>query len=436
MSEAIEKQDSSFDSIELRSDDVQDILSHMPNWMIRWGITVIFLILLIVFSISWVIKYPDVISGPVTLTTHKAPVRLVSKTSGELKSILVNEDQWVEAGTPIAEITSDLEQNEVEILREVVQDVQNILNHTSEKLPSFPQDLSLGDLQRDYHHLNELLDKYFKASNDLIFNNQLHHLKQTLMHTKRLRNFTAKQAELTHLELEKLSTKYEGNKELHASGAMTKFDLLSFEAQYIQKQKEYQANEKQVVQTDLNIEQLKHDLFQKELEHDQQMTSLKFDINQAIQSINNNIQSWERSHLISAPISGQLSYLSTIGQGDYISGGTPLFALVPNDDSLVAHIYVSNSGIGKVEINQLVRLKFANYPHHEYGLIWGRVNHIASIPNQNQYRIDVSLTDGLKTNFNIDLEFTPEMSGQAEIVVEDVRLFDRIFNNLRKLLNS
>ena len=36
--------------IELRSDEVQEIMSHIPNWMIRWGITLIFvLISLIIF---------------------------------------------------------------------------------------------------------------------------------------------------------------------------------------------------------------------------------------------------------------------------------------------------------------------------------------------------------------------------------------------------
>mgnify|MGYP000179517411 FL=1 len=242
MSDEIKKRESELEAIELRSEEVQDILSHMPGWMIRWGITVIFLILLIVFSISWVIKYPDVIDGPVTLTTHQAPVRLVSQTSGELKSILIDEDTWVEKGTPIAEITSDLEQNEVDALRKIVLDVQNILDGKTTDDPYLPLNLSLGSLQIDYHKLRELLDNYLKAIKDPMFNNELLHLKRTLQHTERLRGYTAKQAALTLLEIEKLDTKYEGNKELHASGAMTKFDLLSFESVYIQKQKEWQEN--------------------------------------------------------------------------------------------------------------------------------------------------------------------------------------------------
>ena len=48
------------DEIELRSDEVQDILSKIPNWMIRYGSTLFFALLLLVLSLSWIIKYPDI----------------------------------------------------------------------------------------------------------------------------------------------------------------------------------------------------------------------------------------------------------------------------------------------------------------------------------------------------------------------------------------
>ena len=47
--------------IEIRSDEVQEILSAVPNWMIRWGITLIFGLIIMLVFISWFIKYPDII---------------------------------------------------------------------------------------------------------------------------------------------------------------------------------------------------------------------------------------------------------------------------------------------------------------------------------------------------------------------------------------
>jgi len=60
------------DNIELRSENVQDILTQPPHWMIRWGNSVIFVILLIVLVMSWFIKYPEFIPAPIIESIPKS----------------------------------------------------------------------------------------------------------------------------------------------------------------------------------------------------------------------------------------------------------------------------------------------------------------------------------------------------------------------------
>jgi len=67
---------------EIRSDEVQEILSHIPHWMIRWGITLMFGLILLLLFISWFIKYPDVIEGRITITTEQPLIRLINETDG------------------------------------------------------------------------------------------------------------------------------------------------------------------------------------------------------------------------------------------------------------------------------------------------------------------------------------------------------------------
>jgi hypothetical protein len=47
---------------ELRSEEVQEILTRVPHWMIRWGSLVILFILLSLFVVAYLIKYPDIVS--------------------------------------------------------------------------------------------------------------------------------------------------------------------------------------------------------------------------------------------------------------------------------------------------------------------------------------------------------------------------------------
>src|SRR5690554_7400058 len=72
--------------INIRSEEVQEVLSHVPNWMIRWGITLIFGLILMVLVLSWFIKYPEVIDGSINITTETAPIKLTSQINGRIRS--------------------------------------------------------------------------------------------------------------------------------------------------------------------------------------------------------------------------------------------------------------------------------------------------------------------------------------------------------------
>ena len=67
--------------IELRSEEVQDILTRVPHWMIRWGNVVILLLLFLVFLVSWFVKYPDIIATEIVITTQIPPEKLIARNS-------------------------------------------------------------------------------------------------------------------------------------------------------------------------------------------------------------------------------------------------------------------------------------------------------------------------------------------------------------------
>ena len=88
------------ENLQLRSDEVQEILSHAPAWIIRWGITVIFLVLFVIVIASYFIKYPDTITSRVVLTTLSPPATLVARDNGQINLFVedgekVKEDQFL-----------------------------------------------------------------------------------------------------------------------------------------------------------------------------------------------------------------------------------------------------------------------------------------------------------------------------------------------------
>src|SRR5690554_2760689 len=99
--------------INIRSEEVQEVLSHVPNWMIRWGITLIFGLILMVLVLSWFIKYPEVIDGSINITTETAPIKLTSQINGRIQEIHVQNGDPVYKGMPIAVLENPLNENAI-----------------------------------------------------------------------------------------------------------------------------------------------------------------------------------------------------------------------------------------------------------------------------------------------------------------------------------
>jgi hypothetical protein len=86
------------EGIELRSEEFQEILGGVPPWILRWGITILAVIVAILLAGSAVFKYPDIISAQIVLTGSRPPATVVAHASGKLKELYVSDKQEVKAG--------------------------------------------------------------------------------------------------------------------------------------------------------------------------------------------------------------------------------------------------------------------------------------------------------------------------------------------------
>ena len=86
------------------ADDVDELLAQMPGWPLRWGISLLFGVVVLLLGLAWFIKYPDVIKGKITITTNTPPATVVARTGGPIhllsadKSILVADEVFATIG--------------------------------------------------------------------------------------------------------------------------------------------------------------------------------------------------------------------------------------------------------------------------------------------------------------------------------------------------
>lgn len=57
------------DEIELRSEDVQEVLGQTPSWILRRGIFMLTIFVFVLLAGSWFFKYPQVVNATITLTS-------------------------------------------------------------------------------------------------------------------------------------------------------------------------------------------------------------------------------------------------------------------------------------------------------------------------------------------------------------------------------
>ena len=112
------EKDSLYKDIEIRSEEVQEIMGKIPSAIVRYGILVLAFILLILFVGSALFSYPDKINTEFTLMIYNPPAYLKSTSSGRIEQIYVKNSQEVIKGDYLAVLENSANTEQVLFLDE------------------------------------------------------------------------------------------------------------------------------------------------------------------------------------------------------------------------------------------------------------------------------------------------------------------------------
>ncbi len=69
-------------------------------------------------------------------------------------------------------------------------------------------------------------------------------------------------------------------------------------------------------------------------------------------------------------------------------------------------------------------------------MLIGKVESISDIPEKEKYTVTIHLPNGMTSTYNKKLGFTPQLQGETEIITEDLRVLERVFFEIRKLIQT
>ncbi|WP_394757885.1 HlyD family secretion protein [Flavobacterium sp.] len=418
--------------IELRSEEVQEILTRVPHWMIRWGSVVVLLILLSLFFVSWLVKYPDVITTQIVITTNIPPEKLVSKVPGKIEAILVIDKATVLKNTPLAVIENSANYNDVFLLKSIVDSIDIDKNKFPfEKLKS----AQLGEIESFFavfqkesiaDDLNTKLQPYQVEGTAQSY--EAIQLKERLSLLESQKSINQNELVLQKSDLDR----YE---ELYTKGIIASQEIEKQRLTYLQSQKNYKGVLSTISTLKSSLNELNKNSKTTQINENKENVNLERNVIQAFYGLKKAIKDWELNYVLRSSIDGKVSFLQLWAENQTVNAGDNVFAVIPtNESGYIGKVKAPAQNSGKIKIGQTVNIRLANYPDREFGIIKGTINAISLTPDKDgNLLINVSLPKGLETSYKKQIIFQQEMSGTADIVTEDLRLIERLLYQFRDI---
>jgi Multidrug resistance efflux pump len=187
----------------------------------------------------------------------------------------------------------------------------------------------------------------------------------------------------------------------------------------------------------IQINSIKDNILDLKLQQSERIFTLSQALTAAEEQLMNAISSWEVNYCLRSPIAGRVTFVKYWTAHQFVSAGSQVFSVIPEDEKeLLGVAMLPMARSGKVKVGQRVIIRFTNYPDQEFGVVQGQVMAISLVPAESQYRVEITLPNGLLTNYKVELPFSHELQGNAEIVTKDLRLIERFIMPVKKILKN
>lgn len=420
--------------IELRSEEVQDILTKVPHWMIRWGNVVVLTVLLSLFLMSWIIKYPDIVTTEITITTQIPPQKLITKSSGRIEKIFVKNRENVSENTALAVIENSARYQDVFKLKSIIDTLKidkNFIKFPFESLPT----MQLGEVEGPF----ALFEKDFIAYS---LNRDLQPYKvegaaqsYEVIEIKERLNLLQQQKQISETEIQLKKKELERYKKLHEKGIISTQEWETKSLNYLQTEKELRSLSSSISQMKSSLNDLNKSSKSTKINETKDDVSLFRNAIQSYNQLKKAIADWELAYVLRSSIAGEVSFMQIWTENQTITTGDNVFSIIPKEvDNYIGKIKAKAQNSGKIKVGQNVNIRLANYPDREFGVIRGKIQSISLTPDKDgNLLIDVSLPNKLETSYQKKIAFQQEMSGTADIVTQDLRLIERLLYQFRDL---
>ncbi len=413
-------------------EQLEYLLGNTPSWMLYYGITAILLFIIVLFTMAHFIQYPDVADAKVVLTTNNPPLRLIAKSTGKIEALLVQNQEHVQKGTLLAVLENTADYRDVLALEEA-------LEHTGATQFRMSETLNLGNLQGIYSAFTQNSKDYSYFSTQSGIGIKVENIQKQIKALQAMNENLKRQKSIFLTEINLSTRELDRQRKLYAQGGLALNELEKLTANNLAQKRQLETNDASFISNEMQIRQAEGQINDLRQNHSDSNNNKSNTLFEDLQKLKVAISEWKATYLIIAPINGQVSFSKIWSTQQNVMIGEEVCAVVPQDatENIVigkATLPIANSG--KVKIGMLAIVRLDGLPFQQFGTIEGQIANISLIPQKEDYLLDLSFPQPLKTSYNKNVDFRQEMQGQVRIITESRSILHRIFDSWNDLFKN
>lgn len=340
---------------------------------------------------------------------------------GIVDEILVTEGQLVDKGQPLMRLQPAGMESELATLR------VRAHNLTLEKMRA---EALLANRDMDTRSLGDM-------SADLIANHvQVHQLRleqRTKEHDLLNTRIAQKKAEIAGLEsqipmqqrlIDMQRERLEGRQKLHASGAMSKKQVLEVESLYEQARIQLRESERKLAMAQEGLPEAEVTLAEANAQArklwSEELAKASSELAEVQESIRKHADQVDRL-VLRSPIRGRVQNMLQRSPGEVVPPGESILRIVPVGDDLVAEVRVKPEDIAEVTLGDQADIKVSAFDYARFGKLMGEVTSISPTTfetddHQFYYKALIRLDPKRSTAFAPYARLQPGMTVDADII--------------------
>lgn len=413
------------------SDEVQEIITSVPKWILRWGITLIFSVVFGIVLLSALIQYPDIVKTTLKVNSLNSPKPVLAKQNGKLIRLLVKDGEVVKKNQALAFFESTASHEDVLRLNIVLKNFQNNILNLVENQSALPTGLNLGELQGSYQSFYQQYLQYQSTQKNGYYLKKMRYLSKDLEGIRKLKAQILRQQSVQQKEYINQQQEYDAYQKLYKDKVISRSEFIQQENTYLNAKYPLQQTETALVNNETTYAAKEKELL--DIRHTIAEEQAKF-----IQSLNQCItesDSWIQKYVLDAPFAGRVSFAGIVQQNQNFLANQEVFVINPGNTDFFGELQIPQNNMGKIRVGEETLVKLRSYPYEQFGMIRGKLTYISDAAYKDSVFIaKVSFNKYENKDPQRQVQLKNGMLADAEIITEETSLLRRLLRNMNKMV--